>query len=170
MFISNCGRNRLRAEHLMRALLLIFFLSAENERERVLKTDTLFRTNIDIFECFFLQYTTEFIRFSSPLNQKKKNSFVVLFSRSNKRAIADQIFSGLEKILSILLGFRKHVRYVACMRARKLSLDNEKLFEKKKRKYVLIFVFWKTSKQKWLTLCQICLFYSLFTHCGGRML
>ena len=131
MFISNCGRNRLRAEHLMRALLLIFFLSAENERERVLKTDTLFRTNIDIFECFFLQYTTEFIRFSSPLNQKK-NSFVVLFSRSSKRAIADQIFSGLEKILSILLGFRKHVRYVACMRARKLSLDNEKLFEKKK--------------------------------------
>ena len=140
MFISNCGRNRLRAEHLMRALLLIFFLSAENERERVLKTDTLFRTNIDIFECFFLQYTTEFIRFSSPLNQKKKNSFVVLFSRSSKRAIADQIFSGLEKILSIL-GFREHVRYVACMRARKLSLDNEKLFEKKKRKYVLIFVF-----------------------------
>ena len=131
MFISNCGRNRLRAEHLMRALLLIFFLSAENERERVLKTDTLFRTNIDIFECFFLQYTTEFIRFSSPLNQKK-NSFEVLFSRSSKRAIADQIFSGLEKILSILLGFRKHVRYVACMRARKLSLDNEKLFEKKK--------------------------------------
>ena len=110
MFISNCGRNRLRAEHLMRALLLIFFLSAENERERVLKTDTLFRTNIDIFECFFLQYTTEFIRFSSPLNQKKKNSFVVLFSRSSKRAIADQIFSGLEKTLSILLGFRKHVR------------------------------------------------------------
>ena len=49
-----------------------YFLSAENERERVLKTDTLFRTNIDIFECFFLQYTTEFIRFSSPLNQKKK--------------------------------------------------------------------------------------------------
>ena len=140
MFISNCGRNRLRAEHLMRALLLIFFLSAENERERVFKTDTLFRTNIDIFECFFLQYTTEFIRFSSPLNQKK-NSFVVLFSRSSKRAIADQIFSGLEKILSILLGFRKHVRYVACMRARKLSLDNEKLFEKKKRKYGLIFVF-----------------------------
>ena len=168
MFISNCGRNRLPAEHLMRALLLIFFLSAENERERVFKTDTLFRTNIDIFECFFLQYTTEFIRFSSPLNQKKKNSFVVLFSRSSKRAIADQIFSGLEKILSIL-GFRKHVRYVACMRARKLSLDNEKLF-KKKRKYVLIFVFWKTSKQKWLTLCQICLFYSLFTHFGGRTL
>ena len=72
MFISNCGRNRVRAEHLMRALLLIFFPSAENERERVLKTDTLFRTNIDIFECFFLQYTTEFIRFSSPLNRKKK--------------------------------------------------------------------------------------------------
>ena len=74
MFISNCGRNRLRAEHLMRALLLIFFLSAENERERVLKTDILFRTNIDIFECFFLQYTTEFIRFSSPLKQKKKKT------------------------------------------------------------------------------------------------
>ena len=52
-----------------------YFLSAENERERVLKTDTLFRTNIDIFECFFLQYTTEFIRFSSPLNQKKKKQF-----------------------------------------------------------------------------------------------
>ena len=46
---------------------------------------------------------------------------------------ADQIFSGLEKILSILLGFRKHVQYVACMHARKLSLDNEKLFEKKKK-------------------------------------
>ena len=131
MFISNCGRNRLRAEHLMRALLLIFFLSAENERERVLKTDTLFRTNIDIFECFVLQYTTEFTRFSLPLNQKK-NSLVVLFSRSSRRAIADQIFSGLEKILSILLGFRKYVRYVACMRAtRKLSIDNEKMFEKK---------------------------------------
>ena len=109
-----------------------YFLSAENERERVLKTDTLFRTNIDIFECFFLQYTTEFIRFSSPLNQKKKT---VSWSCSVGVAnvpFADQIFSGLEKILSILLGFRKHVRYVACMRARKLSLDNEKLFEKKK--------------------------------------
>ena len=31
-------------------------------------------------------------------------------------------------MLSILLGFRKHVRYVACMRARKLSLDIERLF------------------------------------------
>ena len=31
-------------------------------------------------------------------------------------------------MLSILLGFRKHVRYVACMRARKLSLDSERLF------------------------------------------
>ena len=77
---------------------------------------------------FFLQYTTEFIRFSLPLNQKKtgkrkkerkkKNRFAVLFSRSSKRAITDQIFSELEEIwLSILLGFRKHVRYVACMRA-----------------------------------------------------
>ena len=31
-------------------------------------------------------------------------------------------------MLSILLGFRKHVRYVACIRARKLSLDSERLF------------------------------------------
>ena len=44
------------------------------------------------------------------------------------RAITDQIFSGLKKMLSILLGFRKHVRYVACMRARKLSLDSDRLF------------------------------------------
>ena len=110
-----------------------YFLSAENERERVLKTDTLFRTNIDIFECFFLQYTTEFIRFSSPLNQKKKTVSWSCSVRVANVPFADQIFSGLEKILSILLGFRKHVRYVACMHARKLSLDNEKLFEKKKK-------------------------------------
>ena len=166
MFISNCGRNRLRAEHLMRALLLIFFLSAENERERLIpcSVQTLTYSNVS-----FYNIQLNLSDFPHLLTKKKKNSFVVLFSRSSKRAIADQIFSGLEKILSIL-GFREHVRYVACMRARKLSLDNEKLFEKKKRKYVLIFVFWKTSKQKWLTLCQICLFYSLFTHCGGRML
>ena len=31
-------------------------------------------------------------------------------------------------MLSILLGFRKHVRYVACMRAKKHSLDSERLF------------------------------------------
>ena len=77
---------------------------------------------------FFWQYTTEFIKFSSSLNQKKtgkrkkekknnQNRFAVLFSRSSKRAITDQIFSELEEMLSILLGFRKHVRYVACMRA-----------------------------------------------------
>ena len=50
--------------------------------------------------------------------KKKKNRFAVLFSRSSKRAITDQIFSELEEIwLSILLGFRKHVRYVACLHA-----------------------------------------------------
>ena len=88
-------------------------------------SDNFFRTNIEIFEWFFLQYVTELITFSLPLNQIKKNKFVILFSRS---AITDQIFSGLKNILSILLGFRKHVRYVACMRARKLSLDSETSF------------------------------------------
>ena len=47
----------------------------------------------------------------------QKNRFAVLFSRSSKRVITDQIFWGLEEMLSILLGFRKHVRYV-CMHAR----------------------------------------------------
>ena len=61
---------------------------------------------------------------------------------------ADQIFSGLEKILSILLGFRKHVRYVACMHARKLSLDNEKLFEKKKKKIRFNFCLLKNFETK----------------------
>ena len=167
MFISNCGRNRLRAEHLMRALLLPLRWKWTGKSVKDWYLVPYKHWHIRMFLFTIYNWIYQIFLTSQP---KKKNSFVVLFSRSSKRAIADQIFSGLEKILSILLGFRKHVRYVACMLARKLSLDNEKLFEKKKRKYVLIFVFWKTSKQKWLTLCQICLFYSLFTHCGGRML
>lgn len=147
-----------------------YFLSAENERERVLKTDTLFRTNIDIFECFFLQYTTEFIRFSSPLNQKKKTvswscsvgvanvPLLIKFSQDWKRYLAFFLVS--ESTYGML-----H----ACAQESSASTMRN-CWKKKKRKYVLIFVFWKTSKQKWLTLCQICLFYSLFTHCGGRML
>ena len=137
--ISNCGRNRLRAEHLMRALLLIFFLSAENERERVLKTDTLFRTNIDIFECFVLQYTTEFTRFSLPLNQKKTVwwscsvgvadvPLLIKFSQDWKRYLAFLVSESTYGMLHVF-------------RARKLSLDNEKLFEKKKENtfYILSF-------------------------------
>ena len=141
MFISNCGRNRLRAEHLMRALLLVFFLSAENERERVLKTDTLFRTNIDIFECFFLQYTTEFIRFSSPLNQKKKTvswscsvgvanvPLLIKFSQDWKRYLAFFLVS--ESTYGML-----H----ACAQESSASTMRN-CWKKKKRKYVLIFVF-----------------------------
>ena len=83
----------------------------ENERERVLKTDTLFRTNIDIFECFFLQYTTEFIRFSLPLNHKKTVSWtcsvgeanvpsLIKFSQDWKRYLA--FFLVLESMCSML--------------------------------------------------------------------
>ena len=78
---------------------------------------------------FFLRYITELITFSLPLNRKKKKKQVRDLVRvANVRVITDQIFPGLKKMLSILLGFRKHVRYVACMRARKLSLDSERLF------------------------------------------
>ena len=85
--------------------------------------------------------------------KKKKNRFAVLFSRSSKRAITDQICSELEEIwLSILLGFRKHVRYVACMRAWTVEKEAqprhwERLFGNKKKKYVLIFAFW-TEKRR----------------------
>ena len=85
------------------------------------------RWNIRMF-CF-LRYITELITFSLPLNRKKKaGSWSCSVGVANVRAITDQIFPGLKKMLSILLGFRKHVRYVACIRARKLSLDSERLF------------------------------------------
>ena len=50
------------------------------------------------------------------------------------------------------------------MRARKLSLDNEKLFEKKKRKYVLIFVFWKHDFETKMTNLVSDLFILLSVH------
>ena len=134
------------------------------------KTDTFFRTTSTYSNVFFLQHTTEFIRFSLPLNQKKtkkkkkKNRPAVLFSRSSKRAITDQIFSELEEMLSILLGFRKHVRYVACARAWTVEKEAQpRHWEIEKIR------FWKTSEQKWLTLCLICLFYVLFIQCWERM-
>ena len=119
MFISNWGKNSVSygqiAEHLVRALLLIFLLFPYK------------RWNIRMF-CF-LRYITELITFSLPLNRKKKaGSWSCSVGVANVRAITDQIFPGLKKMLSILLGFRKHVRYVACIRARKLSLDSERLF------------------------------------------
>ena len=80
---------------------------------------------------FFFRYITELIAFPLPLNRKKRKktgSWSCSVGVANVRAITDQIFPGLKKMLSILLGFRKHVRYVACMRARKLSLDSERLF------------------------------------------
>lgn len=58
--------------HFVRALTAIILnecsviFSAENLRERVLKTNTFFHINCHI-QIFFL-YTTDFIRFSSPLN------------------------------------------------------------------------------------------------------
>ena len=121
MFISNWGKNSVSdgqiAEHLVRALLLIFLLFPYKH------------WNIRMF-CFF-RYITELIAFPLPLNRKKRKktgSWSCSVGVANVRAITDQIFPGLKKMLSILLGFRKHVRYVACMRARKLSLDSERLF------------------------------------------
>ena len=127
MFISNCGKNPVSygqlAEHLVRALLLLFLLFVNWY---------LFPYKHWNISMFFLRYITELITFSLPLNRKKKKKKTGSWSCSagvaNVRTITDQIFPGLKKMLSILLGFRKHVRYVACMRARKLSLDSETLF------------------------------------------
>ena len=87
-------------------------------------------------------------------------------SRSSKRAITDQIFPGI----AFFLVFRKHLRYVACLRAWTVAKEGQPRQRVwKLKKNVLIFAFWKTSKRIWLTLCLICLFYSLFIQCGGRM-
>ena len=85
--------------------------------------------------------------------KKEKNRFAVLFSRSSKRAITDQIFSELEEIwLSILLGFRKHVRYVACMRAwtveKKAQPRHWEIVWKKKEKISLNFCLLKNFETK----------------------
>ena len=82
------------------------------------KSDTCFRTNIDIFEgfFFFLQHTTKFLTFSLPLTKKKKQFRGHVQSEwANLRAITDQIFSGL------------HAR-------KELSLESEKLFGNKKKR------------------------------------
>ena len=51
---------------------------------------------MDIFECFFLQYTTDFITFSLTLTKKKRTgSLSCSVGVANLRAITDQIFSGL---------------------------------------------------------------------------
>ena len=87
------------------------------------------------------------------------------YLRSSKRAITDEISPGI----AFFLVFRKHVRYVARLRAWTVAKESQprQLVWKFQKRNVLIFAFWKTSKQKWLTLCLICLFYSLFIQCGG---
>ena len=132
----------------------------------------LFPYNIDIFEClFFCNIQLNLSDFPYLLTErklkkkkKKKNRLAVLFSQSSKRAITDQIFSELEEMLSILLGFRKHMRYVARMRA--WTVENE---AQPRHWEIEKIRFWKTSEQKWLTLCLICLFYVLFIQCWERM-
>ena len=79
-----------------------------------------------MLKLLFFQYKTEFIRYSSPLNQK--NRFrqlmivglvlpVFLDSRSIKRVIMIKF----SQRWNILRGLRKHEQYVACMGERTVS-------------------------------------------------
>ena len=79
-----------------------------------------------MLKLLFFQYKTEFIRYSSPLNQKNRfrqlmivGPFLPVFldSRSIKRVIMIKF----SQRWNILRGLRKHEQYVACMGERTVS-------------------------------------------------
>ena len=130
MFISICGKPVFYgqlAEHLVQLCEPCYtcklkITSNGKECSRQVPFSVQTSTYSNVFFCNIQLNLSDFPYLLTKRNKKQKtkktkNRFAVLFSRSSKRAITDQILSELEEMLSILLGFRKHVRYVACMRA-----------------------------------------------------
>ena len=80
----------------------------------------------DHVEAFLFQYKTEFIRYSSPLNQK--NRFrqlmivgLVLPVSLDSQSIKRVIMIKFSQRWNILRGLRKHEQYVACMGERTVA-------------------------------------------------
>ena len=69
---------------------------------------------------FFFEYKTEFIRYSSPLNQKNRVQKLIIVglvlpASSYNQSIKRAIMIKFSQTWNILRGLRKHERYVACM-------------------------------------------------------